>query len=132
MQKNVRWHAGLSDGTNVEEGDAGYEACEGEISPWRRLVAHCEARNLKVTSLSLRSGKLAWTLPSASSSPKFREFAGARKPVSFRHFAKVGRDVIGGNPAEQRLEVVEAAYDDGSKLQIWVDAKTNNSWTLSL
>lgn len=138
MAYRVCWRVGLSDGTNATEGKEQFEVREGELSPWRRLLAVCEERGVTITSLALVAdgGKTVWSVPSAGKAPKFRAFAEAEKPVSYRFFRKMGADVIGeGEDAHldraETYAVIEAGYASGARLQLWVDEHTLSAWCLN-
>lgn len=128
----VHWIVGLSNGENHKEGKGHYQRIDGALSPWQRLLANMKERGLHITSLSLGTddGK-RWNLPSAGKNPKFKAFAEAPKPLSYRAYRKLGLDVISeAERIEDRYTIAEATYDDGRKLQIWVDEKTLNSWSI--
>lgn len=93
MTAKALWCASLSDGSTHHEGKGDFKSAEGQLSPWRRLLAFASEKGLTVTSLSLCSedGR-NWSLPSAGRNPKFRAFAEAERPVGYSCFRKVGVD----------------------------------------
>lgn len=133
----VLFIAGLSNGETAAEEKGNYQTITGELSPWQRLQRYIADNGVEITSLSLytRDGK-RWTLPSITDRPKFHEFSTARKPVELKFFRKAAME--GNSPKElqeapktELHAVIEAQYDDGSKLQVWVDEETGNSWSLT-
>jgi hypothetical protein len=127
----LHWSVSLSDGTNAQEGAGDYQNINGDKSPWQRLVAFALTNGLTITALSLRHGDLAWNLPSAGKSPKFRAFQDIPRPDGFRFFRRAGIDIDprGGGQVQERFAVAEARYG-GYAVQVWVDQATLASWTL--
>ena len=130
----VRWSVSLSNGETIHEGKGEYEEKDGELSPWQKLLAHIAECGASITSLTLSTDSGAtFALPSAGKNPKFKAFADAPKPASFRMFRKIGVDMdpSGKGLGEEDLyTVIEATYADDRKVQIWVDERTHNAWTL--
>lgn len=128
----VLWIAGLSNGESIYEEKGNFATIKGELSPWQRLLSYIAEQGLTITSLSLYSADgRRWNIPSAGKNPKFKEFANAPKPVSFRMFRKLGADIVNEKQVSQDLyTVAEALYEDGTKLQMWVDNETMNAWSL--
>lgn len=130
----VLFTAGLSNGETIHENKGNFEMIEGALSPWQRLLRYLEETGTTITSLSLYTAAGSrWNLPSAGKNPKFKAFGDAPQPVSFRFFRKMGQDyssshVKVGGP--DRFSVIEATYQDGRILQVWVDDMTENSWTM--
>ena len=131
----VLFTASLSNGENIYEEKGNFQTTPGALSPWQRFLAYLGETKLKITSLSLYTpdGR-RWNLPSAGKNPKFREFAVIEQPVGYRMFRKMGGDAINTgeiiNP--DLYTVIEAQYAGGKKIQVWVDEKTLNSWSLIL
>jgi hypothetical protein len=94
MHYAINWYASLSDGTSRQEGKGQFEVREGEKSPWLRLLDYCAEKGLAITSLSLRSGRLSWNLPSLGRRPKFQAFDATPKPAGFRFFRKHIESVV--------------------------------------
>lgn len=131
MKHKALWSVSLSDGSSYQEGKGDYAVIEGELSPWRRLLAFIDDRKLTITSIAIRSGELAWNISSMGRNPKFRAFCDAPKPIRCKFFRKMGVDVRGPHKGiEAHFSVIEAEYADGRKIQVWVDEKTLSSWTL--
>lgn len=129
----AKWTVGLSNGETLHEEKGDFCTITGALSPWQRLLGHLAEAGATITSLSLYADDgRRWNLPSAGKAPKFKAFAEAPKPVSFRMFRKAGADLRqDGSVQEQDLfTVAEATYEDGKKLQVWVDEGTLNSWNL--
>lgn len=132
-QHTVNWGASLDNGETIYEGKGDYIAIEGELSPWQKLRKRMEDTGVRITSLSLYAADgRRWNLPSAGRNPKFRAFDAAPKPVGYRFFRKMGGDVLpsGDVVDEDRYTCIEAQYEDGRAVQLWVDEKTMNAWTL--
>lgn len=130
----VHFIAGLSSGETITEGNGNFQIIKGALSPWQRLLRYCEETGAHITSLSLATadGK-RWNLPSAGKNPKFKAFADAPKPITYRFFRKMGGDVMTGRVTnEERYAVAEAHYQNGTTLQVWVDKQTQNAWSLFL
>ncbi|XOB41793.1 MAG: hypothetical protein ACKKMS_00115 [Candidatus Nealsonbacteria bacterium] len=118
----VKWAISLSNGETVYEDKGDYRIIKGEISPWQKLLKFIDKQGVRITSLSLyMDDGRRWNLPSAGRNPKFKEFADAEKPISYRFFRKAGIDMDfdGGNRKEEIYTVAEAIYKD-KKLQVWV------------
>ena len=131
--KKVLWTVGLSNGENVYEEKGNFQTITGELSPWQRLLAYMKEKELRITSLSLyTSDGRRFNLPSAGRNPKFKAFSELPQPVAYKMFRKMGGDVMRGGEIENQdlYTVIEAEYEDGKKLQVWVDEETLNSWTL--
>lgn len=132
MTDPVQWQVGLSDGTTAHEGKNEYKVVEGELSPWRKLIAYTKEKDVTITSLSLCCGKKRWNLPSAGKNPKFRDYDMAEKPTEYTFFRKLGADIVGGDADVETYAVIEATYSCG-KLQIWVSEKNpDNCWSVLL
>jgi hypothetical protein len=132
-QHTVLWSVSLSNGDTIHEEKGEYVTQAGLLSPWQRLLLFLEKEKLLVTSLSLYSNDgRRWNIPSAGKNPKFKAFAEAPKPVSYRMFRRMGGDVIGTGEITHKeiFTVAEAKYESGVVLQVWVDNATGNSWTL--
>lgn len=128
----VLWSVSLSNGETIHEEKGEYKSREGVPSPWCRLMAYIDECDVQITSLSLYTDEgHRFNLPSLGSNPRFKAFANAEKPVSFRMFRKLGADVMGKNIVSQDLyTVIEATYADSKVLQLWVDERTFSVWTL--
>lgn len=117
----IRFIAGLSNGETVTEGKGLFAETTGELSPWRKLLSYCEQHGLTVTSLSLAAGDgRRWSLPSAGKNPKFKAFAEAEKPARYAFHRALGVDIIGASTTSDGFHFIEAIYEDGRKLQVWV------------
>lgn len=131
--EQVLWIAGLSNGETATEGKGNFTHIEGALSPWQRLLRYMADNNLTLTSLSLYSkdGR-RWNMASSGKNPKFHAFAAAPKPVSLRFFRKLGFDIApaGERQNEELYAVIEAFYENGTTIQLWVDDATGNCWTL--
>jgi len=128
----VLWVATLSNGEVLYEEKGDYTTVSGALSPWNKLQEHLTESNSKITALGLytEDGR-RFNLPSTETNPKFNEFSKASIPVSYRMFRKVGADITGGTVgAQEKYTVVEATYEDGRRLQIWVDEKGITSWAI--
>lgn len=130
----VHWLVGLSNGENHKEGKGHFQIIPEELSPWQRLLCYCAERKLTITSISLGTDDgRRWNLPSAGKNPKFKAFADAPKPAAYNMFRKVGFDVLKNGERsgdEDRYAVIEARYEDGMALQVWVDDETLASWSM--
>jgi hypothetical protein len=134
----VKWQVSLNNGETLYEGKGDFCDLKGEPSPWQRLQKYISENNFHITSLSLYTDLgQTWNLPSAGSNPKFREFAGLKKPIKFEMFRKMSRDLsvvneeIGGVEVTGWYTVARVEYKDMS-LEIWVDEfNTKNCWTLT-
>lgn len=128
----VFWQVSLSNGETFQEGKGDYKVIEGELSPWQRLKRYI-GDDTTITSLSLftEDGR-SFVLPSGGKNPKFHAFTEAENPVSYNFFRKLGGDVsIGGEVhVDELYNVIEAEYENGSRLQIWVDNETHGVKTL--
>lgn len=132
-KRKVLWQVGLSDGATIHEEKGNFQTIEGEPSPWQRLLAFCASQKVTITSLSLYTNDgRRWTIPSAGKTPKFKAFMDCEKPVSYRCYRKMGADMMadGTTINEDRYTVIEATYADGHKLELWVDEKGENTWTM--
>lgn len=132
MNHTVYWIAGLSNGQTITEGKGDFQVIEGELSPWQRLLAFCAANGATITSMSLATADgRRFNLPSAGKNPKFKAFADAPKPLSYKAFRKFGADVTRNSQTNKDLfTVIEASYEGGSAIQVWVDEDTLTSWSL--
>lgn len=131
-QNNVLWSVSLSNGETIHEEKGEYKTIPGELSPWQRLVSYIGRNGLSITSLSLytKEGR-RFSLPSAGKDPRFKAFAEAEKPTSYRMFRKMGGDIMNGQvKAQDNFTVAQATYSDGRIMEIWVDNHTLNSWVL--
>lgn len=143
--KKVLFTSSLSNGETITEEKGNFETIEGALSPWQRFLQYTEENNLKITSLSLctRDGR-RWNIPSAGKSPKFRQFNEIPKPVSFRLFRIKARESGQVNSMSEAVAelnkaedldihtVIEATYESGSKLQVWVSEESLTSWSVIL
>lgn len=132
--KKVLFTIGLSNGETITEEKGNFETIEGELSPWQRLLSYMAEKDVYITSLSLytKDGQ-RWNLPSAGKNPKFKAFADAPKPTDFDFFRKMGGDVMNGSVTkEEHYTVAEARYEDGTRIQVWVDNETCKSWSMIL
>ena len=129
----VLFTIGLSNGETITEEKGDYQTIPGELSPWRRAQAYILSNGVSITSLSLYTpdGK-RWNLPSAGKNPRFAAFAEAEKPKDFNFYRKMGGEVMGdGSVADQEIyAVIEAKYDGGITLQLWVHNDTHACWTM--
>ena len=132
-QHKALWTASLSNGETVHEEKGEYKRIDGEPSPWVRLCLYIAEKNLSITSLAVYSqdGR-RFNLPSTGTNPRFAAFSENEPPIGFNMFRKIGVDFIGGKETQGRdiFTVVEAAYESGLTLQMWVDNRTLNAWTL--
>ena len=128
----IRFIAGLSNGETVVEGKGQFTETTGELSPWRKLLAYCSDRGLTITSLSLAAGDgCRWSLPSAGKNPKFKAFAEAEKPVRYAFHRALGMDVIGTTKTYDGFAYIEAFYQNGQRLQVWVSEQPPHaSWSV--
>jgi hypothetical protein len=128
---NVRWAVSLSNGDTVYEEKGDYQTIDNELSPWQRLVKFIEENKLHITSLALytEDGR-RFNLPSAGNNPRFKAFDESKKPIIYKMFRRIGFDVIGKDQKEEIFTIAQAEYEDGVKLQVWVDEQNFNSWTL--
>lgn len=133
MQK-VLWYASLANGEDITEGKGDFKVIEGALSPWQRLIEYlCDAKT-EVTALSLftKEGH-RWNLPSAGKNPRFAEMQFATKPVDFRMFRKAAVEQKHGQQQggwQDRHTCIEAIYEDGARLQLWVEEETLKSWSI--
>ena len=135
-QHQALWSVSLSNGETIYEEKGDYTTIAGEISPWQRLLRYlAQNQDLEITSLSLyaRDGR-RFNLPSAGNNPRFRALQDVPQPVEYRMFRQTAWST---NQAGELLEgsedlytVAEAKYDNGTTLQLWVDNKTLNSWSI--
>lgn len=136
MNHRVYFQASLSNGETITEGKGAYTVTTGDLSPWQKLLKHLEQQQAHITSLSLATADgRRWNLPSAGANPKFREFTDAKKPSSFRMFRKLAMEAMSieemSNAQEQEIHTcIEATYDDGRKIQVWVSEDTLASWSV--
>lgn len=132
-QHKALWMVSLSNGENHHEEKGDYQTIAGELSPWQRLKRYIAINGLQITSLSVYTADGRYfNLPSAGRNPKFRAFADITPPLGFNLFRQMGSDVTPTGEAigePDLFTVIEAQYPDRT-LQIWVDNKTFNSWTL--
>lgn len=133
-KQKVQWSVSLSNGETLYENKGNFQTIEGELSPYQRLLAFVVDKEVSITSMSLYTDDgNRWNLPSAGKNPRFKAFSDAEKPVSYRFFRKLGQDVTcDGEKGEPEIySVIEAVYNmDGKRIQVWVDNKTFNSWSL--
>lgn len=133
-KQKVQWSVSLSNGETLYENKGNFQTIEGELSPYQRLLAFIVDEGASITSMSLYTDDgHRWNLPSAGKNPKFKAFSDAEKPVSYKFFRKLGQDVTcDGEKGEPDIySVIEAVYDmEGKRIQVWVDNKTFNSWSL--
>lgn len=133
--KKVLWTVSLSNGENVYEEKGDFKTIDGELSPWQRLIAYMAEKGVSITSLSLYSNDgRRWNLPSGGNNPKFHAFGVAPKPYAYKFMRKVAAeqrsDGTGNGEWEDLHVIIEARYEDGKALQVWVDDETGNSWSL--
>lgn len=131
-QHTAFWAVALSNGETIHEEKGDYKTIEGAASPWQRLQSYIAANNLTITALWIYTeGGRTYHIPSAGDAPKFRAFAEAPKPVELTMFRQMAGDIMGGQVVDPDLfTVAEATYLDGKKIQLWVDNRTRNCWTL--
>lgn len=136
MTKKVRWIASLSNGETLYEERGNFKTIQGELSPWLRLLSYLTEKDLTITSIALTfDERTRYNLPSLSKSPKFHAFSTAAKPVAFNFFRKLGGNVIDGKidpRTADHFAVIEAQYESGQVVQVWVDDSNGNTWTLML
>ena len=134
MIKKVRWIASLSNGQTLYEERGNFKTIDGELSPWLRLLSYATENNLSITSIALTfDERTRYNLSSLGKNPKFHAFAQAAKPVAFNFFRKLGGDVIDGKVNAETADhfgVIEAQYESGQVVQVWVDDANGNTWTL--
>ena len=134
MIKKVRWIVSLSNGQTLYEERGNFKTIDGELSPWLRLLLYATENNLSITSIALTfDERTRYNLPSLGKNPKFHAFANAPKPIAFNFFRKMGGDVIEGAIDQETADhfaVIEAQYEDGKVVQLWVDDSNGNTWTL--
>ena len=135
-QHIAKWMVSLSNGENHYEEKGSFKTIDGELSPWQRLLAYLEANSLKITALSVYTDDGRYfNLPSAGKNPKFKAFGEATPPLGFKQFRQLGGDVVdngdgtGTITSPDLFTVVEAQYETHN-LQLWVDNKTLNCWTI--
>ena len=134
--KKVLWTVSLSNGETLYENKGNFQMIEGALSPWQRLLSYLAETGTYITSMSLYTddGK-RWNLPSLGRDPKFHEFSVAPKPVGFNFFRKAAIEAksieeMKTVPPSDLYTVIEATYENKAKLQLWVDEKKQNCWTL--
>jgi len=133
--KKVRWIVSLSNGETLYEERGNFKTIKGELSPWQRLLSYIAENELEIRSISLVHSETGrrYHVPSAGSSPKFHAFATAPKPIDYKFFRKIGADVLKGGVIDpdkaDHFSVIEAVYSD-NRVQLWVDEKNGNCWTL--
>lgn len=127
-QHKVLWTVGLSNGQNLYEEKGNFKTITGELSPWQRLKRYIVENGVSITSFSLytNDGK-RWTLPSAGKNPRFRQLDNVPQPVEYNFFRKWANDTKTG---DERWGVIEASYEGGETLQIWVDDDKQVSWSM--
>lgn len=133
MTTKALWCASLSDGTTHFEGSGDFTEIPGGESPYLRLLSFVSANGLKITSLGLLNSEHGrhWHLPSVGRNPKFRAFDSCPKPSECRFFRMMGVDKKGKDAERVDLfSVIEATYQDGVRVQVWVEDGTLNSWTV--
>lgn len=125
--RSVTFVVGLSNGENYQEGFGFLEIRPGELSPWQRLSKYLIEKNLRITSLALKSiDNRYFVLDSAGKNPKFVAFGKEPHPIDYNFYRTIGAD-INLNNGEDKFAVIEALYD-GFRLQVWVDENNFNSW----
>lgn len=131
-KQKVQWSVSLSNGETLYENKGNFQTIEGELSPYQRMLAFIVGKEVKITSMTLYTDDgHRWNLPSAGKNPKFKAFADAEKPVNYKFFRKLGQDVMNGEKGIPEIySVIEAQYEDGKKIQVWVDNETFNSWSV--
>lgn len=131
-QHKIMWSVGLSNGENAYEEKGEFCTITGELSPWQRLVKYMGENGLTITSLSLYTNDgRRWNIPSAGKNPKFKAFCDAPQPIGYKFFRKFGQDQTGPNAGkEDHFSCIEAQYENGMRLQVWVDEATGNSWSM--
>lgn len=132
--KKVLWSVGLSNGETFVEGKGNFAVIEGALSPWQRLLSYIAEKELVITSLSLITDYgQRWNMPSAGKNPRFRMLGNAKKPIMFRSFVAAASSIREGFKPEEELYIVaEAIFEDGLKMQTWVDNETLASWSIIL
>lgn len=128
----VHWIVGLSNGETAHEYKGNYTVITDELSPWQRLKRYTEENGVHITSLSLGTDDgRRWHLPSAGKNPKFRAFT-AEQPVGYRMFRMAAQEVRKDGVGDwgDLYTCIEATYEDGRKLQVWVAEETGASWTM--
>jgi hypothetical protein len=128
----------LSNGENHYEEKGAFKTIKGELSPWQRLIRHVAKNGLRITSLAVYTDDGRYfNLPSAGKNPKFKAFGEAEPPRDFNQFRQMAGDVLNNGDGTGTIQdpdiftVIEAQYED-HKLQLWVDNKTLNCWTLKV
>jgi hypothetical protein len=135
MQK-VLFTAGLSNGETITEEHGDFCRIDGALSPWQRLLSYVATKGIYITSLSLLTADgQRWNLPSAGKNPKFKEFGYTQKPVSFRMFRKIAKEGntiqdLNAAPSSDMHTCIEAVYEDGGRIQVWVREDNRASWTV--
>ena len=132
MQK-VLWSVSLSNGETLYENKGNFKNIKDELSPWQRLLLYLAKEKVEITSMSLYCGDKRWHLPSAGKSPKFQAFSQCEKPYHFKFFRKMGANMnkdTGEQTDEEHFAVVEAFFEGGTSMQVWVDEEKQNSWTI--
>ena len=132
--KKATFIASLSNGQTIYEGKGDFAQKVGELSPWQRLLSYVAEESLTITSLSITTpdGR-RYNLPSASNSPKFHAFQNAPKPHEIDFSRRMAGNVMdnGKIEDEEHYAVLEARYEDGKKVQLWVaEAEPHHCWTL--
>jgi hypothetical protein len=132
--QNVHWRVSLSSGETFTEGVGIFAEVEAGNSPWQKLLALVETDGTQITSLVLvTDDNRTFNLPAAGKNPKFRRFALAGKPDSYRCERALGtdRNVHGKIINEQDWFTIAVAVYNNYELQLWVSENdTRNCWVL--
>lgn len=132
----VKWQVGLSNGETFQEGKELYSEIPGELSPWQKLLVYLKTYDLKITSISLfTDSDQHFNLPTLGKNPQFAPFRDAPKPIDYIMFRIMGKERGSGASAPESerdwFTVIQAIYENGMKLQVWVDENNiKNSWSL--
>lgn len=134
--KKVLWTVGLSNGETIAEEKGNFQTVEGALSPWQRLLSYCADVKATITSLSLytRDGH-RWNLPSAGKNPKFGELMNVPKPVDFIMQRKAAQERKHSAMNEEgdwvdKHTVAIAVFEDGRRLELWVEEENLTSWSI--
>lgn len=124
LKHTVKWYVSLSNGETFFEGKGDFRDFANMKSPWQRLIDYLIDHKVEITSLGLytNSGK-RFNLASAGSSPKFKNFENAKKPIDYQVERSVAREMsmAGGDAKVVDFYTVARAIYPTYELQLWVN-----------
>lgn len=132
-QKKVYWRVGLSNGENLQENSPIFLPGLEKKSAWQQLQLYIFLHKISITSLSLfTSTGQNFLFPSLGNHPNFKAYQDIERPISYKFFRKIFQPFTAGKiPLKpESYSVIQAQYDNGSVLEMWVCNNSFNCWTL--